>query len=454
MNRKLTEGKEWKLILLFALPIMAGQLLQQLYNTVDGIVVGNYVSSDALAAVGSCNTLSFVFLALAMGMSNGSGVVVSQLFGARRMEEMRRAASTALIMLFALGVFFTLLGIFSAGFIMDRILCITDEEINHQAAVYFRIYSVGLLFQFIYNAVAAILRSIGDSKATLYFLLVSTVANIILDILLVAVIPWGVAGAAIATVFSQAACAAVSFVYMSKRYEAFRFKLRDMIFDKEKFIVCLKMGIPTSAQQLVISCGSLLLQRLVNSFGAITMSAYTVGVRFDNYISVPVMGFFTGMAAFAGQNTGAGRPDRIKRGLFSVMLMDVAGVSVLCVLLYIFAAPLARLFGVDGEILEQSVEFMRFMAFCYPIFAAYIPFNGTFQGCGDPEHAMVTSLIALALKVVGAYGMVYFLDWGYAACWQCNLVGWSVALVYVLIHFAGGKWKNKSLVGVPEPVEE
>lgn len=446
MGKSLTEGSEWKKILLFSLPIMAGQLLQQLYNTVDGIVVGNFISSNALAAVGGCASLTLVFIALALGMSNGSGIVVAQLFGARKIQELRRTASTAIITLLVLGVFFSVLGFFSSGFIMDHILRITDAEINALSALYFRVYSVGLVFQFIYNAVAAVLRSVGDSRATLYFLLVSTLVNTALDLLFVCVFHWGVAGAAWATVIAQTACALVSFVYMFRRYDYLRFTPRQLIFDRQKLSLCLKMGIPTSIQQLIISCGNLLLQRLVNSFDAVTMSAFTVGVRFDHYMGVPVMGFYNGMSAFAGQNIGAGRPERVKRGLAATIVMDLILVSVLSVFIYIFASPLARLFGVDGAILAQSVEFLRFMALIYPIFAVYIPFNGTAQGCGDPNGSLLAALTALVSKVVGAYGMVYLLGLGYASCWQCNAIGWSLALAVAVARFSTGRWRRGSLV--------
>lgn len=446
MGKTLTEGSEWRKILLFSLPIMAGHLLQQLYNTVDGIVVGNFISSDALAAVGSCATLTMVFIALALGMSNGSGIVVAQLFGARKMSELRRTASTAFIMLFALGMFFSVLGFYSADFIMDKILRIKEPEINGPAAVYFRVYSLGLLFQFIYNAVAAILRSVGDSRATLYFLLVSTLINTVLDLVFVYVFSWGVAGAAWATVIAQAACAAVSFIYMFRRYEYLRFTPRHLVFDREKFILCLKMGIPTSIQQLVISCGNLLLQRLVNSFGSVTMSAYTVGVRFDHYMGVPVMGFYSGVSAFAGQNIGAGKPERVKRGLKMTIIMDLTFVILLSVLIYVLATPLSRLFGVEGEILEQSVEFLRFMALAYPIFACYIPINGAMQGCGDPRGALLASMSALIAKVAGAYGMVYLLNMGYSSCWRSNAIGWSVAFAVALLRFATGRWRRGSIV--------
>lgn len=445
MALDMTQGKEWKHILRFALPIMAGQLLQQLYNTVDGIVVGNFISSNALAAVGGCTSLTMAFTAMAIGMSNGSGVVISQYFGAGKKDEMRKGASTSLIMLFVLGLFFTILGMATSGFIMKRILVIEEADICRDAAIYFRIYSLGLVFQFLYNCVASILRSVGDSKATLYFLLISTVSNMILDTMFVVVFHWGVAGTAIATVIAQAACMVASIIYMMKKYPNFRFKLNELKYDSHKAGQCFKMGIPSTIQMLVVSCGNVVLQRLVNSFGSVTMAAYTVGLRFDHYLSVPPMSLSNAMATFSGQNTGAGKTDRIKRGIKGALVIDAVMTLVLCILLYAFAAPCGKLFGVSGETLAQSVHFLRFVSSVYLIFALYVPFGGLFQGAGNPNASMCASFIALGTKVLSAYAMVYLFNVGHTACWTCNLPGWTMAFVYALTHYLRGRWKNRGL---------
>ena len=442
----LTKGVEWRGIFLFALPIMLGSLLQQLYSTVDGIIVGNFVNSTALAALGSCMSYTTLFVFMAMGVANGSGVVVSQLFGARRYEEMRRTASTILIMLIALGVFFTVACTVTARGASRYILKIEGEELLGYCTTYIAIYSLGLIFQFVYNAVAAILRAVGDSKAVLYFLMVATLANVVLDLLFVAAFGWGVAGAAIATIIAQAACMAVSVVYMFRRYPEFRFKKGELVFDTEKFRICLKMAIPTTVQHLVISCGHIFLQRLVNSFGAVTMAAFTVGSRYDHYASIPIMGINQAMAAFAGQNTGAGRQDRVKRGSFSALIIDLIMVVVICVPLYIFAAPLARLFGVSGAEVSQSVEYLRYICLFYPIFALYIPFSGMFQGCGAPMASTAASCIALGVRLAAAYIMVYAFSVGYEACWENVVYGWSCALAFDLVYYFSGNWKRKSLI--------
>lgn len=445
-KRDLTQGPEWRAILLFALPLMLGSLLQQLYSTVDGIVVGNFVNSTALAAMGSCMSYTTLFVFIAMGMGNGSSVVVSQLFGARRHEEMRRTASTILIMLFALGAFFTVFCVVTAMPASRYVLKIEDKQLLGYCVSYISIYSLGMIFQFIYNAVAAILRAVGDSRASLYFLLVSTVLNIVLDLLFVAVLPWGVGGAAAATVISQAVCMVISIRYMFRKYPEFRFAKGELVFDKEKFRLCMKMAIPVTVQHLVISSGHLVLQRLINSFGTVTMAACTVGSRYDHYASIPIMAISQAVSAFAGQNTGAGRMDRVKRGLVCSVLMDLVMVAVLCALLYAAAEPLSRLFGVSGEEVTQAVEYLRFMALVYPIFAIYIPFNGMYQGVGAPLVATTTSLIAITTRTVAAYVMVYALDMGYSACWQNLVIGWSCALAWALIYFCTGRWKTKSLV--------
>ena len=442
----LTQGPEWKAIITFALPIMLGQLLQQLYSTVDGIIVGNYVSSDALAAVGSCTALVMVFIALSFGMSNGCGVVIAQLFGARRLDEMRKAASTALILLFSMGVVLTCIFFFSADFTTRTVLGIPDGEISDMVGDYIRFYALGMIFQFVYNAVAGILRSVGDSRAALYFLFVSTIVNTLLDLLFVAVFRWGVAGAAAATSIAQAACCIVSIVYMYRRYEVFRFRLCEKLFDMGKLKLCLRMGIPTTIQHMIISCGHLLLQRLVNSFGAVTMAAYTVGSRFDHYAFIPSMGMFQSMAAFAGQNTGAGRMDRVRRGMRQCVAMNLVMVVIMCAVLHIFAAPLSRLFGVEGQELRQSVEYIRWTCLFYPLFGFYICLNGMFQGCGIPFAATSVSALVLISRVIGAYVMAGPLALGYGSCWYSCTIGWALGVGLVLFHYFRGRWKTASLV--------
>ena len=471
--RDMTRGPEWKCILLFALPIMLGQLLQQFYATVDSIVVGNFGPDGALGAVSNCAIVANVFLFVSVGMANGSAVLVAQMFGARRREDMRKSASTAMFLLLVMGVVSAVLVIAGARLAIVNILGIRPAEgmtaaeaasilaIQSQGVAYIRIYGVGLIFTFLYNIVAAILRSVGDSKSVLYFLIVSTVLNTLLDLLFVAMFHWGVAGAAWATVISQLVCVCVSLRYMYRNYEDFRFRPAEIRPDSEKLRLCLRLGLPSALQQLVVSGGYLFLQRLINHYGVVTINAWAVGHRVDQYICIPPLGMMQAMGSFAGQNTGAGRYDRVKRGLVRAILMDLAMVAVIGVLVYVLARPLTLMFGVEnlfaGDpdreakialVIAQSLECLHFLPFAYLIFAFYLPFNGMFTGAGDPGASAIASLTSLAIRVAVSYLCAYagFLGWSYNAVWRTYLFGWGAASVFVLCHFFRGKWKTKRLV--------
>lgn len=446
MRNDMTTGCEWKQILLFSFPIMAGSLLQQLYNTVDGIVVGNYVSENALAAVGTCASMTMVFLAIAMGMSSGAGIMVAQYFGAGQLSDLRRSVSTTIILNTFFGVVLSFIGWFAAEWFLSSILGISDPEILEMAAIYFKIYALGLIFQFVYNIIASILRAVGDSKATLYFLCVAAVMNLVLDLVFVIVFHWGVAGAAIATVISQAACAIVSWIYMVKKHTIFRFAKGEFAFDRAKCLTCLRLGIPTTLQHCVVSFSHVFIQRLVNSFGSVSMAAFTVGNRVENYVLIPIFGFNTGLATFTGQNVGAGKPERVRRGLRGILIISAITCIAISALTYIFAGPLTALFGVSGDAMARAVEQIRYISIFFVIFAIYMPTNGLLQGAGDVVFATIVTLSTILVRVFAAYTLLYAFNWGYGVAWQTMPMGWSVALVLVMYRFFSGKWQAKSLI--------
>lgn len=426
---------------------MGGQLLQQLYNTVDGIIVGNYVGEEALAAVGSCAVIAFVFLAIAMGLSNGASVMIAQLFGAGRTQELKRAASTAFILLASIGVVLSVFGAVFARVLTGGLLSITDPKTLEMSVSYLAIYSAGLVFQFIYNSIAAVLRAVGDSRATLYFLLVCTILNLGLDLLFVAGFGWGVAGAAIATVLSQLVCVIVSVIYLLKKHDIFKLSRESIVFDKELCALCLKLGIPTAVQQFTVSFGMVFVQRLINSFGTETMAAFTVGTRIDNYVFAPVFGFQMGMSAFTGQNVGSRQLDRVKRGMRSTIVMSVSVSVVVSALIYIFASPIATLFGVEGRSLAISVELMRFMTLFFWMFAWYQVIVGVLQGSGDVIVATASTICAHITRVILAYILVYAFSFNYSAVWIAMPVGWGIAIIISGSRYLSGAWKRKGIVG-------
>lgn len=442
-SKTMTEGNEWKLILLFTLPLMAGNLLQQLYNTVDGIIVGNLVGETALAAVGTCAPLTMLFTAIALGMSNGAAVVLSQFYGAGRMDEMKKTVASSLILLFSMGVTLSVVGCALAGWLLRTILGVQDY-LRADAEVYFRIYALGLLAQFIYNIVSAILRSMGDSRATLYFLLVASVCNVLLDLLAVALLGWGVLGVAVATVISQILSAAVSVVYLFQRYPALRFQKGELRFDREKGILVLKMGIPSTLQQCVVSMGHMAIQRVINHFDI--TAGYTAATRIESFILIPIQGFFMGMATFTGQNLGAGKLERISRALARTILMSLVVVAAVIAIIYPFAPELVRVFGVTGDSGDVAVVYLRFVALAFAVFCVYFSINGVLQGSGDVVFTAFNTFSGLAIKVVFVYLVAYLTPVGMAAIWWGNLVSWIYSLVLSALRYRFGPWRSKCVV--------
>ena len=442
-EKSMTQGCEWKLILLFTLPLMAGNLLQQLYNTVDGIVVGNFVGETALAAVGTCAPLTMLFTAIALGMSNGAAVVLSQFYGAGRMDEMKKSVASSLILLTGMGVVLSILGALLAGWLLRAVLGVQDYLLA-SAQLYFQIYALGLLAQFIYNIVAAILRSMGDSRATLYFLLVASLCNILLDLLAVIILGWGVAGVAIATVVSQILSAAVSVIYLFRRYPALRFAKGELRFDREKGLLVLRMGIPSTLQQCVISMGHMAIQRVVNTFNI--TAGYTAATRIESFVLIPIQGFFMGMATFTGQNLGAGKLDRISRALRKTILMSLIVVAAVIAIIYPFAPQLVGIFGVSGDSAQVAVTYLRFVVFALAIFSVYFSTNGVLQGSGDVVFTAFNTFSGLVIKVIFVYAAAFLTPVGMAALWWGNLVSWIYSLVLAALRYQFGPWRTKCVV--------
>ncbi|MDR1590279.1 MAG: MATE family efflux transporter [Oscillospiraceae bacterium] len=450
MKKDMTRGSEWKLVLMFTLPIMAGSLLQQLYNTVDGVVVGRFVEDGklAFAGVGICAALTFLFLAFAMGISVGVGVVVSQYFGAKKNDELAIAVDTALIMLGALGIAVSVIGYAVSPLLIDKVLTVPPTEggaaIREYALTYIRVYCLGLVFQFIYNCISFTLRGVGDSKATLLFLLVTASLNVALDLLFVVAFHWDVAGVAWATFISQAVCMVISYIYLRRR---FPFIAGGRHFDGKLCRTILRIGVPTAVQQSIVSFGNIAMQRLVNGFGEDSMAAFSAGIRINNFMFVPITGFQSGLANFTGQNIGANRLDRVKRGYRHTLLMTVSVSLAVCALLFFFARPIVSFFGLTGKPLDLGVEQVRFVAPCFIIFAVYMTLGGVLQGAGDTVLQSAATLTALAVRVVVGYVGVAVGFLGYSAAWITLPIGWVFALVITNIRYYTGGWKKKAVVG-------
>ena len=445
MTKDLTRGTPWKLIVQFALPIMLGNLLQQLYNTADTIIVGNFEGQQALSSVGACTSLTILFTALALGFSIGAGVLISQYFGAGRMQELRRYAVTSIVLMLAMGLVMSVIGLLSAELLLRGFLG-TPETLLPQAVLYFRIYAAGLVFQFGYNIAAALLRALGDSRATLYFLLVSSVLNVVLDLLFVAALGMSVAGAAIATVISQLAACVIGFWYMYRKYELLRFSARELRLEPAVAGRILRVGLPMALQQSIVSCGFLFLQKLVNYYGESMIASYTVASRMENILMIPILGIQSTMATYAGQNMGAKLPERVSRGLGQGVLVSLFMTLVLCAGQIVGISLIIGAFRLDEAAAEICHQHLFASAVAIPIFAVYFPANGMFQGVGEGFHATFYALMALGLRVVFAYSLHKTAAFGYTAIWWSQAMAWTLTLIVCYAHFFRGKWKEKSLI--------
>lgn len=444
----MTEGKEWKQILLFCLPLMVGNILQQLYNTVDGIIVGNFVSEQALAAVGTCAPLTMLFVALAIGMSNGSAIVVAQYFGARKYEEMRRAVSTSIIVLIGMGVVLSVV-----AFVTTRPLLVYGLNVNRlyleYAIRYFSIYACGLVFQFAYNICSAILRALGDSKATLYFLLVSSVANIGLDMLFVIGFRWGVVGAAVATVISQALSAIVAMVYMLRKHEVLRFHASEFKFHSASAAQAMRLAIPTTLLQCVISCGNIVVQRLINSFDVIYPNLATgvvAGMRLESFMIIPLLCINISVATFTGQNVGAGKIERVKRGRNASLVMAVVVTAVIAAATYLWRNQLLVLFGLGEQSLAYGSMYLTYLCSFMILFALHMSTAGVMQGAGDVMFNTFVTLSSFAFRCVLAYILAYNTPLEYRAVWITLPLGWIYNVVLSWARYYSGKWKSKAVV--------
>ena len=410
----------------------------------DSVVVGQKLGSAALGAVGTCAALTMFAVSFAVGLTNGSGVIFAQLFGAKRMEDLRRNLSTAFCLLTALGLVISALGFAFARPLLKALAA--PDEILDMATGYFRIYCLGLVFQFIYNVSAGALRSVGDSKATLIFLCISSVVNIVLDLVFVVVFHWGVAGTAIATVIAQGVSALVSLVYIFRRYEFYRFGKGEFRFDGACCGEILRLGIPTMVQMCIVSGGNVLIQRVVNDLGTVALAANTAAGRIENYMFIPVQAMNTGIATFTGQNVGAGRYDRVRTGRRHARFIMVPTALVISLVLWVFARPLIAIFGVEGEALTLGIQHLRFIAPFFVIFALYMSTAGILTGSGDVLAAACVTLSVLAVRVVSTYVFNYAFRIGFPSLYYASPLGWTFGFIVVWLRYRTGIWETKSVV--------
>lgn len=449
MVQDMTKGSVARQIIIFAIPLFIGNIFQQLYNMVDAVVVGRFVGKNALAAVGTSFPAMFLLVALVMGLTMGASVVVSQLFGAGDLKKMRRALSTAFIFLLICALSLTLIGILAARSLL--LLLKTPPEIIGDASIYLKIIFAGLLFMFLYNTIAAFLRALGDSRTPLYFLIISSLLNMGLDLLFVLRFKMGVAGVGWATVISQAVSVILCIIYIYKRVELLRLKPRDLIFDRELFALSVRLGIPASIQQTVVSFGMIAVQGLVNSFGSVTMAAYTAAARIDSIAMMPIMNLGLAVSTFTAQNIGAGNLERVRRGYRRTLAMVAACCVATSAVILLFGPKLIELFidAREVEVIAQGNDYITVVSFFYILLGLLFVTNGVLRGSGDMIVSMASTIVNLTVRVIFAYFLSSRAEIGYHGIWWSIPIGWGCGFIVAYTRYRSGKWTVKAVVNDP-----
>ena len=458
--KDLTKGKEGKVILQYAMPMIIGNIFQQLYNFINTMVVGRYLGHEKMAAVTDSFPVLFAVIALAIGLTIGGSVVVAQNFGAKNFNQVKRASDTIIIYLFFLGLLLGAIGYFFSADIL-RLLS-TPPELMEMATEYLQVMMLGCVAIFGYNGVAAILRGVGDSKTPLYFLIFSTVLNLGLDLLFVLYFDWGLTSIAYATVISNAAAWLLTLVYLNKKNNLIRFSLRKAVFDKKIFKQSLAIGLPSGIQQTFVAIGAMALLKIINPFGTVVVSAFGAAGRIDTLISAPAMNFAGALSGFVGQNIGAGLYGRLKRGLRSTLIMSGIVCLALTVVAIFFGEAIMRLFvssedganaAVINEVVRVGHEYLIIVCSFYILFSTMFVMNGFLRGAGAVIVPMLTTLLSLWLVRIP---VALFLSerLGVVGIWWAIPIAWAIGLLGSFLYYKSGHWKKSTVVKQNHPPQE
>ena len=446
----MTVGSPWKSIAIFTLPMLVGNIAQQLYSTVDSIVVGQEIGDNALAAVGSSAPVLNMLLALFIGISAGTNIMVSQYFGAKNREGLSYSIGNSITVTAAACLL--LIAVASPLIRPALALLKTPPSIIDWCADYLMISLVGIAGMAYYNILSGVLRGLGDSVSALIYLLVATVLNIGLDIFFVKVVGMGVGGVAVATVISQFVSSALCLIKLSRMRDCFDFGLRFLKPKKQYVKTIVRLGIPSGLTQAIFSSAMIIVQSLTNCFGEQFIAANVVTMRVDGFAMMPNFSFGTALTTYAGQNVGAGLYDRVTKGAKQGTLMAVGCSATITGVILIFGKNLMRVFSETDELVEMSYYLMTILAVGYIAVAVTQSLSGIMRGAGDTMTPMWISLITtVAIRVPIAYGISYLtrtpeLPYGRSECIQISLLSsWVLGAILTAIFYAAGQWKKKAI---------
>ena len=449
--RDMTEGPAGSQIFRFAVPMLLGNVFQQLYNIVDTIIIGQYIGSNALAAAGASFPVIFVLVSLVIGITTGTTIIISQNYGAKNFDQVKKAIDTAFVFLFFASLALTVLGLIFIEPLWNIIGL--PEEIIPEATLYFNVYAIGFVFMFGYNGVSAVLRGLGDSKTPLYFLIIASVLNIIFDLLFVLVFNMGIGGVAFATVLAQAIAFFLAVLYLNKTHVLIKIGLKKLIFDAEIFYKSIKIGLPTGFQHTFVAMGMIAMVGIVSNFGSETIAAFTIAGRIDMFAAMPAMNFSLALSTFVGQNIGANKLYRVKSGFRYTLIVTSIISVVVSLIAWFFGEEIMKVFTDDPEVIRLGYEYLVIVCSFYIVFSAMFVTQSVLRGAGDTLIPMFITLLSLWVFRVP---LSYFLsqNMGTPGIWLGIPIAWMFGFSAVFIYYKMGKWKNKIVIKKKEPPVE
>ena len=443
--KDMTTGNPVKLVLGFAVPMLIGNVFQQFYNVVDTVVVGKYLGETQLAGVGSTGTLTGFLFALVYGMSNGSGIIVAQCYGSKKTGQLKKTVVSLIWVSAIMAVLLSVIGlIFSETFL--RLLSVPDNVIGY-SVTYLKIIYGFVYFSVICNGAGAILRAVGDSKAPLYALIVSSFVNVGLDLLFVIVFDMGVKGVAWATIIAQFVSAVITLYFLIRKRKEIGLTKLNLRPDLQNIHVLVKTGFPAAFQSCMISLGGMSVQRLINSFGSTVMAAYVAANRIDSVAIQVIVSIGSALSVFTGQNIGSGNYKRIREGLYKTMCIMVGASFLIAVLVLTFRYPLLRLFldsSSSAEAIEYGAVYLTIIGIAYVIAGVMNSYLNVIRGAGDVNTCMIAGLTELSGRIVFAYILAPIL--GPTGIWIATPISWGCGCIVPVVRYYSGKWKLKKLV--------
>jgi putative MATE family efflux protein len=446
----LTQGSILKHLIMFSTPMLLGNILQALYNTVDSILVGKFVGPSALAAVAVSFPVIFMLVAMIIGFAMSTSTLVSQYAGAKDYVMVKKTIGNSIAFLGVAAIIMSLFGIAFSRRILELIN--TPDDIINVAADYLRIYLTGLIFVFGFNLINAILRGLGNSKTPLLFLLYSTVINIVLDFVLIT--GWGpfpqmgASGAALATVIAQGVAVLLGIIYLTKHGLFFNLRLRDIKFDKTLTRLTVKIGLPSGTQQTFVSIGMLVINSVINRFGTPVVSAFGAASRIDQYAFMPAMTIGAATAALSGQNIGARKFDRVKDIVKWSTMLAVTITSVISILIFIFPQVFISIFissegGANKEVIKNGIQYLKIVSLSYIPFSMMFISNGVLQGAGDTWPVLIISIVSLWGIRVPLANYLSATELGPRGIWIAMAISAVMSMILSRAYYYSGYWKKR-----------